>query len=345
MKGTNFLICLAGLMTVVGCRQKPLGPDVSSVPVSVRIVRTEDKLAGIRTKEDIGMLMREHPAFYSLYFREVFPGYGGQDLDSLTGLIRESMADTAFANVLGLTQKKYRDLTDIKGRLEDFFRHWKYYFPDKRQIPDFYTFVSGFGYQAFIFEDDGGRDGIAIGLDMFLDPDFNYKTVDPDNNNFSDYITRTWNRDHIAKKVADIYVNDLIGEPPGHRMIDLMIHNGKALYITQLLMPAEQDTVIMEYTADQLDWCREHELQMWSYFVSEKLFYETSLARMGKYINPSPSSPNMPPEAPGRTANYVGWQIVRAYMERHPETTVRQLIEFKDSQQFLDASKYKPRQK
>ena len=53
----------------------------------------------------------------------------------------------------------------------------------------------------------------------------------------------------------------------------------------------------------------------------------------------------MPDEAPGRTANYIGWQIVRAYMERYPSTTLKNLIDLKDSQMLMEKSKYKPKQK
>jgi hypothetical protein len=51
----------------------------------------------------------------------------------------------------------------------------------------------------------------------------------------------------------------------------------------------------------------------------------------------------MPPESPGRTANWIGWQIVKSYMRRNPANTLDDLILEKDAQAILDASKYKPR--
>ena len=51
----------------------------------------------------------------------------------------------------------------------------------------------------------------------------------------------------------------------------------------------------------------------------------------------------MPPAAPGRTANYIGWQIVKAYMRRNPEADIQDLIEATDAQQFLQKSRYKPK--
>jgi hypothetical protein len=51
----------------------------------------------------------------------------------------------------------------------------------------------------------------------------------------------------------------------------------------------------------------------------------------------------MPEEAPGRTANWIGWQIVKSFMARQPETTMEELIALKDAQQLLDLARYKPR--
>lgn len=77
-------------------------------------------------------------------------------------------------------------------------------------------------------------------------------------------------------------------------MLDQMIHNGKALYITELLLPEVHDSIIHEYSAAQLNWCRRNELQMWSFFFDRKLFYESNPSKIAKYIYPSPTSPDMP---------------------------------------------------
>jgi hypothetical protein len=136
---------------------------------------------------------------------------------------------------------------------------------------------------------------------------------------------------------------NLLGEPSGHRMLDLMIHNGKAMYFNKLVQPQLNDTIITEYSAQQLDWCGKNEMQIWSFFLDNKLFYESNLTKITKYINPSPNSPQMPAAAPGRTANYIGWQIVKAYMDRFPMTTPQELIDLKDAQLILEKSKYKPK--
>jgi len=324
---------------LLACNSKEL-PDISQIQTDVKIYRSEKEISRLQRTEDLDNLVATHPAFYNLYFDEILGFSDSDSTENRYAMCQSFLKDSTMADVLLRVDRTFAD-EDLKEPMQTFYRYGLYYFPDFR-VPDIYTFVSAFGYQAFIFEDDNGRDGIALGLDMFLHPQIDYKILDPNNTSFSDYITRSWNKEHIVRKVADIHTAEWLGPPPGQRLIDHMIHNGKALYLTDLLMPEVHDTIITEYSDKQLEWCMENELEMWSFFMHEKLFYETNPAKINKYILPSPNSPQMPDAAPGRTANYLGWKIVQAYMERFPETTVAQLIALRDSQSILEKSKYKP---
>lgn len=333
------LFCLS-----TGCK-KSAGPDVSSIDIDTKIVRTETELSQVKNINGLNELINVSPEFYNIYINEVL-GFKGMSQDSQVNNLELFLKDSLTMDLLNKVIQKYPDSQKIKPEIDLLFMYLKYYFPEKiEKIPNIYTFVSQFEYQVLVFEDKDGKDGIGIGLDMFLYPEIHYKMIDPDNTSFSDYITRSWNADHIAKKVADIYISDIIGEAPGHRMIDQMIHNGKALYLTKLLMPEVHDSVIIEYPIKQLKWCQDNELQMWSFFLDNKLFFESNPAKTGKYLNPSPDSPDMPADAPGRTANYIGWQIVKAFMKRYPETTIPELISMNNAQVLMEKSKYKPARK
>ena len=50
-------------------------------------------------------------------------------------------------------------------------------------------------------------------------------------------------------------------------------------------------------------------------------------------------------QAPGRIGAWVGWQIVRAYMQENPAVTLAQLLAEEDAQKILNGSKYKPRKR
>ncbi|MBK9736084.1 MAG: hypothetical protein IPO92_14460 [Saprospiraceae bacterium] len=341
----NRLIPLAFIIVALfSCTRKKI-PDVSHLTSDVQIIRTENDIMMLKDKSSFEKLFVSHPAFYDIYLKEVLQINTKTNSDSSYRRFDAFIKDSLIVDLASKVQKRYKDLSNLKHDIDQMYRYAQYYFPNQIFVPKIYTFISEFAYQMFIIQDDDGNDGIALGLDMFMSPDIDYKLINPDNTNFSDYITRTWNQDNIVKKIVDLHVNDLLGEAPGSRLLDQMIHQGKAMYISKLLLPLVHDSIITEYTGKQMAWCAENELQMWSFFFDQKLFYESNPVRIGKYINPSPNSPDMPPSAPGRTASYIGWKIVNAYMERYPDTSLNELIDMKDSQALMDKSKYKPKQK
>ena len=141
----------------------------------------------------------------------------------------------------------------------------------------------------------------------------------------------------------ELLVDAQIGEAYGDRMLDLMIHNGKRLYLLNKILPSVSDTVIMEYSKEQWEWVENNEVEMWAFFFKNELFYKTNRMEINKYLNVSPNSPGMPMEAPGRTANYMGWKIIEAYMKRNPKFSVQDLIQNSDAQDILNKSRFKPK--
>ena len=204
------------------------------------------------------------------------------------------------------------------------------------------AFISGFNYAAFIFPITPTEDGLGIGLDMLLGNDYPYWQLGVQNPAFSQYITRTFTPEHLVKKTIDPLIDGLVDLPRGDRLLDLMIYNGKKLYLLDQLLPHTPDSIKWEYTAAQTEWVKNNEVQMWSHFLKEELLYETTTTKIKKLVDQSPSSPGMPKESPGRTANYMGYRIIEAFMKRKPNVTLEQLIHI-DAQKILDQAKFKPR--
>lgn len=302
--------------------------------VPADIIRFDQYLRQQSTAE----LKAEYPSFSALYFQQLI------QVEQDSGVVNKAALDQFLDDefIEHLNQKSdsiFNDMTDIELELGLSFDLFVEAF-DKRTRPAVYTYISGLAYQCVLFDDDGG-DGVGIGLDMFLGSSHPYVDLSFENPAFSSYIVRSFNRDHLSKKAVESLVQHEQGESQGNRLIDHMIHNGKKLYILDQLLPYVSDTVIMEFTPEQLQWCEANEREIWSHFFREDLFYETDMRKINKLIYPSPSSPGMPTGAPGRTANYIGWKIVTKFMQRN-QMSIRELLNWHDSQSLLDKSKYKP---
>lgn len=349
-KANQLLIagCLAGMVLISAFFQncsnevpEEKAPDVSGIQVDIKIQRFEKELFGIDPNNfDKGFeaLINRYPEFVGPYFRlmnAVIPRTGEimEHRDSVKGFVRDSFIRSNYDTAMIV----YNDaeVAKIEADLSQMFRYYKYYFP-KATIPQVVSFTGYSQYGAVVVSDSL----MGIGWDCFLSP--NNSRYNPET--FPAYVQRNMDKKHLVSFFTANFLDDRMGGPPGERLIDWMIYYGKQLYIEDHLLPGVPDSILEAYTEDQVKWCAYNETELWSYITSENLLYETDQRKIRKLVFPSPGAPPpIPQEAPGRAANYIGWQIVKAYMQRHPGTTFSQLVAMMDSQKFLDESKYKPR--
>ena len=122
-----------------------------------------------------------------------------------------------------------------------------------------------------------------------------------------------------------------------------MIYNGKIMYFMDQVLPDVADTTKIGYTTKQLEWCQEFKSKIWGYFLEENLLYESDYQKYQKYLTEAPFTPGLGEknESAPKLAVWTGWQIVREYMEKHPEVTLPQLMANQDAQEILNGSKYK----
>jgi hypothetical protein len=80
--------------------------------------------------------------------------------------------------------------------------------------------------------------------------------------------------------------------------------------------------------------------------MKHDLLYNTQQTEFLKLTMDGPNTAGMPAEAPGNIASYMGWNIVKQYMKKYPETTLVELMTspglFK-GENILNRSGYKPR--
>ncbi len=321
-------------------------PEVESIEVSdisfVRFDRVVSQMDTSNINNAYLQTVSKYPNITDLYFKKLL-NFDSSNKDSFYNSIAQFVAAPEIQELQDTIDGLYPDTKDIEDEFKQAFRFIKYYFPDY-ELPNVYFFQTEFGYQTILFS-DLERDGVGVGLDMFLGDIYNYKNLDPTNPSFSTYLTRTYNRDHIVKKVLDMIIDELLGQSNGKRFIDQIIHQGKKIFLLRRLLPYAADTVVTEFSQAQMDWLYKNELEMWSFFLEQDIMYETSFLKVDKYIYPSPSSPGMPKEAPGRTGSFIGWLIVESYMDRYPELTINDLLTEVDAQKLMEKSKYKPKRR
>ena len=127
-------------------------------------------------------------------------------------------------------------------------------------------------------------------------------------------------------------------------LLSQMVYNGKQLYLKDLFLPNYSDAEKIGYTPDQIKWCEENESYMWRYFIEEEMLYSADQKLITRFINPAPFSKfylEIDNESPGQVGAWIGWQMVRSYMENN-KVSVEDLLKT-DAKEIFSKSKYKPK--
>ena len=343
IKYCKYIVYAFVVIFVLSCKQEKQSYNDSGVS----IIRYDKKIFELDTSDiesSFDSLYRKYPAFTDIYFEKVVP-LSGYKSDSLLFFkeLKRFVTDTTIIGIEDMIREVFGDMRDLEMKFGKAFKNSGKVF-EKEKPPVLYSYISAFAIQRFIFK-DGDRDGLAFGADLFLGNKFPYNELEHGQNTFSNYLIRTYNKQHIVKKVLELWIDDKLGKPDGNRAIDAMIKNGKKLYILKQLVPEISDTVLLGYTPGQLDWLGENEREMWNFYIENNLFYTTDSYKIKRLTSVAPNSQalGMPQKSPGATGNYLGYKIVSAFMSRNIEMDIQSLIKYKDSQKLMEKSKFKPR--
>jgi hypothetical protein len=314
-------------------------PDVSHIKTPIKIDRFDQDFFAVDTNNlSVGLVNLEKK--YPLMFRAYTEILNDRRYENPSSeLILGGFLKSPYTRQLNDTvQIVYKDLGDVEKELSSAFQFFKYYFP-KKNIPQVAAMVSEYSFGGMTY----GDSLLVIGFDCYLGKNHSgYQAI-----GVPSYQSRSFDKTHLATRTMEVLIKNFsnIDESnAGKRLIDIMVDNGKKLYILDKIMPYTQDSVIFDYPKSSLDWCKKNEILTWSYILNEKLLFSERKMDWDKLVNPSPmGTVKMPTESPGRVGNWIGYNIVKAYMRKFPETTFEQLLAQKDAQKILDSSKYKPK--
>ena len=265
-----------------------------------------------------------------------FPVFLNYDLDDTLIIIQlhNFITEPVNRELYQLTTKEYPDLTFLEKDFYKAFQRFRFYFPDK-EIPAITTYVSGLLYELPVQFFDKN---MIIALDMYLGADVEqYRRL-----RFPLYKIDRMNRDFIVRDgINDFYYYHFI-KKPGDNLLEQMISNGKQLYYLDAMLPDVPDHIKIGYPKEKLDWCVANESNIWAYMIQNELLYASEAGTLRKFFADGPFTNQFGNESPARIGEWLGWQIVRSYMNKNREISLGELIENDDFQLIFKNSGYRP---
>jgi hypothetical protein len=318
------------ILFISSCSSDKKNVDVSHVNVKIEAKRFENDLA--ENSGNIFLLQHKYGSFFDLFTYQLLK-LGTPDTALLKTRLNDFVHDPDITNIFADTKKMYSDLSELNGRLTDAFRHYKYYFPE-RNVPRVVTYISGFNY-AVITADSV----LGIGLDMYLGSESIYYP----SLQMPEYKIRKMSKEYIVVDAMRGWgQTEWESDPARTDLISQMINLGKEQYFLDLMLPEISDTIKFGYSQKQLDWCISSERSIWSFLIEHKLLFSSETSQIGKFINDGPSTNGFPKESPGNIGVWIGYRIVKAFMDKHRDISLAQLMDEKDSQKIFRDSGYKP---
>lgn len=316
--GTFSVLVLSFLF--ISCNnQSQLEKEIEKIPMEVEIIRF-DKVFAATTPQTLSKIKSEYPLFFPRQYHD--------------SVWIEKLTDTLQMQLEEEVIKVFPDNSHLEETLTPLFQHIKYYFP-KFRTPKVVTTTSDVDYRNKVILADSI---LIIGLDTYLGSEHPfYMGIDK-------YITKEMKPLQIGPDVAEVYALQFVKPPRNAAFLSQIIYYGKQLYLKDIWMPNTPDADKIGYTKEQYEWAEDNELYMWRYFVENELLYNTNPKLGARFISPAPFSKfylEMDNESPGMLGRYLGWKIVRAYMENNPVEIQRLMIT--EADEIFKNSKYKPK--
>jgi len=161
---------------------------------------------------------------------------------------------------------------------------------------------------------------------------------------FPEYLKQNFEQNQIMPDIVSSFAATKIPNVSDKTLLSQMIYAGKELYLKDVLLPETTDAEKIGYTPEQIIWCQENESYMWRYFMEDQLLYSTDSKLPSRFINVAPFSKfylEIDNDTPGRVGTWIGWQIVRSFMNNN-DVTLQQVLQM-DPMELFQKSKYKPK--
>jgi len=328
-----FIICISILTS---CNKKnKFDVDTSKMELDIKVNRLDRDIFEIdpgNIDAEISVITDKYGEFFELYnvrvinlgnpYNKEYPNY-------LTGFITDFTMNKVYEKVIEV----FPDTEDIEEDINNAFKRYKYYFPEKR-IPAIYTFIGGFNQSVVVADSI-----LGIGTDKYLGGDCEFY----DRLGIANYLQKNMNPENIpadalrAWALTEFVYNDSIDN-----LVNNMVYQGKIQYFLDAMFPNYSDSLKLGFTSDQMRWCINNEKEMWNYLIEKKLLFSTDHMTINKHINPAPFTSGYPKESPGRASVWLGRKIVYAFMEQNSDFTLKDLMLDDDYQKILTESRYEP---
>lgn len=307
-------------------------PESSNMAIRLTFEALQDSFVNVDSRHELVGLLTQHPVIRDEIFRRAEYPSDSIFVNELYARLSNPHLDT----LLDETSRVFGNLEGLQSEFEEAFKNLKYYYPDFTP-PKIQTLVSGLDTDLFVSDSL-----IIISLDFYLGEGAKYRPK------MYDYLLRKYDSNDIVPSCLLIYgISERFNknELADQTVLADMITYGKSFYFAKHMLPCVPDSVFIWYTPEEIKGSRQNENLIWARFIESQVLYATSHKIKQDYLGERPVTIQVGEKCPGRIGQWIGWQIVNKYAEKHPQLSLPALMQEADAQKFFRESAYKPKKR
>jgi hypothetical protein len=326
------------VILAAACTSKKKIPDVSDIKIDLQTVRFEHAFFSVDTSH------------MDAFLQQLFTKYPGFTQDFLYNILgAHQQADSVIKDVKAFTSSykslhdtallQYKNIGIIEKEVKQGLQFVHYYFPKYPLPKQLITFIGPINSYGNIIT----QDGLAVGLQLYMGNNYSLYQSEAFQNLYPAYVSRRFEASYIPVNCLKTIVDDLYPlTTSGKPLIEQMIETGKRLYLLTALTPHVNDTLTTGYSEKQLATCYKNESNIWAFFIENNLLYESDPNKTNMYVNDGPNTPDINAETPGFIGQFVGWQIVKKWVDKNAKITLPQLLAT-PAKKIFEEARYKPK--
>jgi len=336
MNISQYLLVLTSLLLFQSCNDSKWKADISNVDYNSEIGRLDLDVFNLGSDLNHDQLMDlkgKYDGFLNVYLTQIMQ-VGEVENPMTASLFQRFVTDPNWIELQEIIEEKHPNLDEQSADLEKAFKRYSVLF-NESDLPEIVAYNSGFNVG--IYPD---KEFLGIGLEWYSGNDLKiFDRLPPD-------LFPQYKRDKMMPEFMTI--NALKGwlfvkfqdKLNGQTLLNRMAFSGKISYIAAALHQNVTDRIVLNYSEKQLEWCDNQEYEVWKFMLENDLIFSEDAMAVNKMMNDGPFTPGMPPESPGGVGNYMGYEMVKAYMDRNENITLPDLLNAKNDREFL--KHYKP---
>ncbi len=315
-----FLVILCVTFFLSCDEESRVEKEIAAVPIDFTVERF-DKAFSEANASDLPKLKEAYPFMFPESYSDEF--------------WIKRMQDSLQQELLFESVSAFNDFGNEKMEIEQLFQHLTYYLPEF-ETPRVITTTSSVDYRNKVIVTDTI---VLISIDTYLGSEHKFYS------GIQNYLKQNFESDQMVVDVASAYGERYSFQSERKTFLDEMMYYGKILYFMDVMIPFKTDAEKIGYTQEQFEWSQNNEFFIWNYFIDKEMLYDSDAKLPNRFINPAPFSKFyleiIDNESPGRIGRYIGWQIVKSYMENNEVSLKDMLTE--EPIDIFNNSKYKAR--